>query len=576
MASTFVVEAEDVTKSGGSQRKQQNLLIGLLRARIGPWKARSRRVTRSTSPSYNGECPTGRSPVRASPAAIWSRIEAFDRNGPALNSIIEINPEALEIATQLDRERVQTGPRGPLHGIPVVLKANIDTADRMETTAGSLALKGHIPPKDAFLVSQLRAAGAVILAKSNLSEWANFRSARSTSGWSSLGGQTKNPYDPRRNPCGSSSGSAVAVAASFTAVAVGTETNGSIVCPASVNGIVGIKPSLGVVSRSGIIPIAHSQDTAGPMARTVRDAAVLFDAMCAHDKDDPQAQSVPGGLGNLAEELVPDALRGARLGVLRTYPNPGDDPRLDIILDNTIARIVALGGVVVDDVGVKTDGMVEASREVLLYEFKAGLAEYLNNAGARVSSLADVIEFNTANAEVVMPYFSQEMMVEALSRGSQDDMQYQTALADSKRISQAAISNALSTHVLDALIVLTTDVAWETDLDHGDPKPGRSSAGLAAIAGYPSITLPAGDIGGLPVGVSFIGAMFDDAKLIRYAYALEQGGYQRRPPVFNPVVRRPEQGSKYLSDNLTPVLEFRCRHRNPRSGVIRRARHANG
>ena len=293
------------------------------------------------------------------------RIDAVDRNGRALNSIIEINPDALAIAAALDAERRESGPRGPMHGIPVVLKANIDTADAMETTAGSLALKGHRPPADAFIVEKLRAAGAVILAKANLSEWANFRSNHSSSGWSSIGGQTHNPYGTLRNPCGSSSGSAVAVAASLTSVAVGTETNGSIVCPCRLTGIVGIKPTLGLVSRSGIIPIAHSQDTAGPMGRTVKDAALLLNAMVGADPQDPLADIYPTSVPDIAANLTTDALQGARIGVYRNYGGAGNDVRVDAILDQTVATLEALGAEIVDPVEIDTEGMSAALVEVL-------------------------------------------------------------------------------------------------------------------------------------------------------------------------------------------------------------------
>ncbi|MEQ8205736.1 MAG: amidase [Woeseia sp.] len=458
------------------------------------------------------------------------RIEAIDRNGPALNSIIEINPDALAIARSLDEERAQSGSRGPMHGIPVVLKANIDTADRMETTAGSLALKGHRPPQDAFIVQQLRAAGAVILGKANLSEWANFRSTHSSSGWSSIGGQTNNAYDPARNPCGSSSGSAVAVAASLTSVAIGTETNGSIVCPASVNGLVGIKPSLGLVSRSGIIPIAHSQDTAGPMARTVKDAAILLTAITGRDAADPLADHFPAATPDFALNLSADALRGARIGVWRGYSGVDNDPRVEAILAETVATLESLGAVIVDPLEIDTDGMGEAARQVLYYEFKEDLKQYLIASNAPLRSLAEVIAFNEANRELAMPLFGQERMLEAETKGPLTDPEYLQALADSKRISQDAINGALETHKLDALIAPTRSPAWMTDHVNGDQSSGVSSSSLAAISGYASVTLPAGDIFGMPVGVSFIGGEFSDAELIRYAYALEQAGYQRQPP----------------------------------------------
>jgi len=458
------------------------------------------------------------------------RIEAIDRNGPGLNSVIEINPRALEIAGALDEERRETGPRGPMHGIPVLLKANIDTADEMETTAGSLALKGHHPPADAFVVSQLRNAGAVILGKTNLSEWANFRSTHSSSGWSSIGGQTHNPYDTARNPCGSSSGSAVAVAASLTSVAVGTETNGSVVCPSSINGIVGIKPTLGLVSRSGIIPIAHSQDTAGPMARTVKDAAILLAAMAGADPADPLGGIFPDPAPDFTGGLSKDALRGARIGVWRDYSGAGVDARVEQILEDTIATLRAQGAEIVDPVQIDTEGMNQAQHEVLYYEFKNDLNAYLENSGAPIKSLAGLIEFNEAHADTVMPIFGQEDFLEAQGKGPLTDHKYIDALAAAKRISQNGIDNALEANHLDALIAPTRGPAWLTDHINGDMSTGISSSSPAAVAGYPGITVPAGYVVSLPIGVSFMGGAFSDAKLIRLAYAFEQASLVRIPP----------------------------------------------
>jgi amidase len=466
------------------------------------------------------------------------RIEAVDRSGPELNSIIELNPDALAIARALDEERESAGARGAMHGIPVVLKANVDTADQMTTTAGSLALEGHRPPADAFIVRQLREAGAVILGKANLSEWANFRSTNSSSGWSSIGGQTKNPYGSGRNPCGSSSGSAVAVAASLTSVAVGTETNGSIVCPSSVNGVVGIKPTLGLVSRSGIIPIAHSQDTAGPMGRTVEDAAILLTAMTGMDPADPLADRFPQLVPDFAASLSPDALEGARIGVLRTYGGAGNDVRVDQIVSDTIARLEALGAEIVDPIEIDTEGMSAASRTVLYTEFKADLNAYLQNSGAPLKTLADIIRFNEEHADTVMPFFGQERMLAAQAMGTLDDPEYLAALVLGKQIAQAGIDNALLEHDLDALIAPTRGPAWMTDNVSGDHSSGISSSSLAAISGYPSITIPAGDILGLPIGISFIGREFSDAQMIRFAHALEQGGYQRQPPLQRPATDR--------------------------------------
>jgi len=460
------------------------------------------------------------------------RIEAIDRAGPGLNSIIELNPAALDIAKSLDEERKARGPRGPMHGIPVVLKANIDTGDQMATTAGSLALAGHRAADDAFVVEKLRAAGAVILAKANLSEWANFRSTESSSGWSSIGGQTNNPHSHGRNPCGSSSGSAVAVAAGLTSVAVGTETNGSVVCPSSVNGIVGIKPSLGLISRSGIIPIAHSQDTAGPMGRTVEDAAILLTAMAGRDTADPFADMYPQDVPDFAANLSTDALKGTRIGVFRGHNGAGNDLRVEQIVANTIETLKALGAEVVDPVEIDKEGMSDASRIVLYYEFKADLNAYLENSGAAMKTMDDIIAFNEEHAETVMPFFGQERMLAAQEKGPLTDSEYLDALADSKKIAQSGINNALQEHNLDALIAPTRGPAWMTDNVSGDRSSGISSSSLAAVSGYASITLPAGDILGLPIGISFIGAEFSDAKLIQYAYALEQAGYTRKPPTF--------------------------------------------
>jgi amidase len=458
------------------------------------------------------------------------RIESIDQNGPALNSIIEVNPDAMRIARALDLERAKSGARGPMHGIPVVLKANIDTADAMDTTAGSRALAGHKAPADAFIVAKLRESGAVILAKANLSEWANFRSTKSSSGWSSVGGQTNNPYDVRRNPCGSSSGSAVSVAASLTTVSVGTETDGSVVCPASINGIVGIKPSLGLVSRSGIIPIAHSQDTAGPMGRNVRDAAILLNAMVGRDAHDPLADSFPNNLPDFTDGLSNEALRGARIGVIRNYDGVGKDARVDAILDTSVAQLRTLGAEIVDPVEIDMDGMDDAEFVVLLYEFKADLNAYLAQSGAPMSTLADIIAFNRANAENVMPFFQQEIMEMAQEKGSLAEDEYIEALATSKRISQQAIDSLMLAHNLDALVVPTEGPAWLTDHINGDQFTGISSSSYAAVSGYASITVPAGRVSGLPIGVSFIGEAFSDARLIRYAYAFEQATNLREPP----------------------------------------------
>ena len=457
-----------------------------------------------------------------------SRIDSIDRAGPALNSIIEINPDALGIARALDREWQESGPRGPLHGIPVVLKANIDTADQMYTSAGSLALAEHVPPSDAFVVKRLRDAGAVILAKANLSEWANFRSTRSQSGWSSVGGQTRNPYDTLRSPCGSSSGSAVSVAANLTAVSIGTETDGSVVCPASYNGVVGIKPTVGLVSRSGIIPLAHSQDTAGPMGRTVRDAAMLLTAMTGTDTDDA-ATSKAVSHHDYSANLTADALRGKRIGIIRSWYGAGSNPDVDAIYQTSIEKLQEAGAILVDDINIDADAMYEPEYEVLLYEFRSDLNAYLESSGAPVRSLSDLIAYNNANKESVMPWFGQEIFLEADAKGPLTDEAYLAALETSKRIARSGIDTIMDEKELDALIAPTNGPARPIDLINGDAS-GIGSSSLAAVSGYPSITVPAGFISGMPVGLSFMGKAWNEKQLIEIAYAFEQTTKIRKPP----------------------------------------------
>ena len=457
-----------------------------------------------------------------------SRIDSIDRAGPALNSIIEINPDALGIARALDREWQASGPRGPLHGIPVVLKANIDTADQMYTSAGSLALAEHVPPSDAFVVKRLRDAGAVILAKANLSEWANFRSTRSQSGWSSVGGQTRNPYDTLRSPCGSSSGSAVSVAANLAAVSIGTETDGSVVCPASYNGVVGIKPTVGLVSRSGIIPLAHSQDTAGPMGRTVRDAAILLTAMTGTDTDDA-ATSKAVSHHDYSANLTADALRGKRIGIIRSWYGAGSNPDVDAIYQTSIEKLQEAGAILVDDINIDADAMYEPEYEVLLYEFRSDLNAYLASSGAPVRSLSDLIAYNNANKESVMPWFGQEIFLEADAKGPLTDEAYVTALKTSKRIARSGIDTIMDEKELDALIAPTNGPARPIDLINGDAS-GIGSSSLAAVSGYPSITVPAGFVSGMPVGLSFMGKAWNEKQLIEIAYAFEQTTKIRKPP----------------------------------------------
>ena len=458
-----------------------------------------------------------------------AEIERVDRNGPELRSIIELNPDAMSIAAKLDEERQESGPRGPLHGIPIVLKANINTGDAMETTAGSLALAGFHAPDDAFLVASLRNAGAIILGKANLSEWANFRGSHSSSGWSSIGGQTKNPYDPRRNPCGSSSGSAVAVSANLTALAIGTETDGSIVCPSGINGVVGIKPTLGLVSRDGIIPVAHSQDTAGPIARTVTDAAILLTVMAMRDIRDPLSEGRPKKLPDYAAGLSAKAIRGKRIGVLRNHFGAGINPKVEGILARVIETLKDAGAEIIDPVELDVEGMKDAEMIVMHYEIKADLNAYLEKSNAPIRSLAELIQFNKDNADTVMSFYGQERMEEAEAKGPLTDEVYLKALESSKRISQAAIDGALREHRLDAIVATTNAPAWFTDHVNGDTF-NLSSSSYAAVSGYAAITVPGGFVSGLPVGVSFIGGAFSDKQLIEIAYAFEQASKIRRAP----------------------------------------------
>lgn len=462
------------------------------------------------------------------------RIRALDREGPELGAIIETNPNALRIATELDQERERLGPRGPLHGIPVVVKDNIDTHDSMTTTAGSLALEGSIPPIDSFVAQNLRAAGAIILAKANMSEWAYFRSARATSGWSARGGQCRNPYALDRNPCGSSSGSAVAVATNLAAVAIGTETSGSIMCPSSVNGIVGIKPTVGLWSRSGIIPISHSQDTAGPMCRTVHDAAVLLGAITSVDPRDPAtAAGDRRAFSDYTQFLMPDGLNGARIGIARDIS--GFDARVGELFEAAIGAMRSAGATIIDPVRLNPTGWKDpAALVVLEYEFKAGLNSYLAGVGpgAPVCSLAELIEFNERNAAREMPFFGQERLVASQARGSLDDPTYLEALKALQRANrEEGIDAVMDSNRLDAIAAPSTDVAWLTDHIKGD-RQGPSSAGPAAIAGYPNITVPMGAVSGLPVGISFFGRAWSEPTLLGIAYAYEQATNHRRPPTF--------------------------------------------
>jgi amidase len=480
---------------------------------------------------------SGRFTARLLVKKYLEQIDDIDKHGPELNSVIEINPDAIAIAEALDRERKEKGARGPLHGIPILIKDNIDTADRMMTTAGSLALVGSRPAQDAYVAKKLREAGAVILGKTNLSEWANFRSAHSSSGWSARGGQTRNPYSTDRNPCGSSSGSGAAASANLCAAAVGTETDGSVVCPSSANSLVGIKPTVGLVSRSGIIPISHSQDTAGPMARTVTDAAILLGALAGIDPNDGMTKT-QRSFGDYTRFLDREGLKGARLGVARKYFGFSD--RVDKLMNDLIAGMKKMGAVIVDPADIPTSGKFDDSElEVLLYEFKADLNNYLGRLGTSspVHSLKEVIAFNEKNRDREMPYFGQDLFIKAQAKGPLTEKKYLQALAKNHLLSRTqGIDFVMKKNRLDAMIAPTGGPAWPIDWINGDHFTGGYSS-ASAVAGYPHITVPAGYDFGLPVGISFFGAAWSEPKLIQYAYAFEQATKARRAPRF---LRAPE------------------------------------
>jgi amidase len=463
-----------------------------------------------------------------------ARIDRLDRRGPTLRALIEINPRALEAAAALDAERSSRGSRGALHGVPILIKDNIETSDHLMTTAGSLALEGWYAPQDAPLVARLRAAGALILGKTNLSEWANFRSTHSLSGWSGRGGQTRNPYALDRSPSGSSSGSAVAVAANLCAIAVGTETNGSIVSPASVNGIVGLKPTVGLISRRGITPISHSQDTAGPLARSVRDAAILLGAMSGPDSLDPASAAAGSRFENdYARYLDPDGLRGARLGIARRFF--ADNAPLNAFLDGCIEMLKRGGALIVDPADLPMHGATGAAEtEVLLYEFKSDLNAYLRRLPFvfPVRSLPALIRFNEAHRQREMPLFEQELLYQAQSKGALTDKAYLEARELCLRATRSnGIDAVLAEHRLDALVSLTAGPAWLIDPVNGDADTGGCSS-PAAIAGYPHISVPAGLFRGLPIGISFFGAAYSEPALIKLASGFESLAQARTPPRF--------------------------------------------
>ena len=468
--------------------------------------------------------------------AYLDRIEHLDKGH--VNSVIEVNPDAVAIAETLDRERKAKRTRGPMHGIPVLIKDNIDTADKMHTTAGSLALVGSKPARDSAAAQRLREAGAVILGKTNLSEWANIRSSHSTSGWSGRGGLTRNPYALDRNPCGSSSGSGAAASANFCAVAVGTETDGSIVCPSSSNGLVGIKPTVGLVSRRGIIPISHSQDTAGPMARTVRDAAILLGVLAGTDPaDTATADADAKKQKDYTQFLDPNGLKGARIGVARKYFGFSD--AVDKLMNDAIAAMKSAGAEIVDPADLESHGKFDDTEmTVLMYELKADLNAYLaGRPDAQVKSLADVIAFNEKNNEKEMPYFGQDLFLKAQAKGPLTEKEYLDALAANHKLArEQGIDGVMDKNHLDALIAPTGGPAWVTDLANGDHFTGGSS-NAAAVAGYPNINVPAGFVFGLPVGVSFFGRAWSEPTLIKIAYAFEQLTKVRKPPRFLPTMK---------------------------------------
>jgi amidase len=478
---------------------------------------------------------SGKFTARSLTEKYLARIQEIDRSGPGVNAVIEVNPDALAIADALDAERKSKGLRGPMHGIPVLIKDNIGTADRMMTTAGSLALSGFAPSRDAFIAQRLRESGAVLLGKTNLSEWANIRSGHSSSGWSGRGGQTRNPYALDRNPCGSSSGSGAAASASLCAAAVGTETDGSIVCPSSANGLVGIKPTLGLLSRAGIIPIAHSQDTPGPMARTVTDAAILLGALAGVDPADPATAASQGhASGDYTQFLDPKGLRGSRIGVVRKLF--GSYESIDALMTAALDAMKREGAVLVDPVEIETLGKFDDSEfQVLLYELKTDLNAYLQQwPNAPVKSLKEVIEFNDRNRQKEMPYFGQDIFLKAEEKGPLTTKEYLDDLEKNHRLAgPEGIDAVMEKNHLDALVAPTGGVPWLIDLVAGDHDTGGSSS-PAAVAGYPDVTVPAGFIFGLPVGISFFGRAWSEPTLLKLAFAFEQATRFRRPPRFLP------------------------------------------
>jgi len=491
-----------------------------------------------TIPELQDGMKSGKFTARSLAEKYLARIDEIDKRGPAVNAIIELNPDALSIADALDQERKAKGARGPLHGIPVLIKDNIDTADRMMTTAGSLALVGSKPPKDSVVAQKLRAAGAVILGKTNLSEWANIRSSHSVSGWSGRGGLTRNPYALDRNPCGSSSGTGAGISANLAAAGIGTETDGSIVCPSSSNGLAGIKPTVGLVSRSGIIPISHSQDGAGPMCRTVRDAAILLGALTGVDPEDAATAASAGkSQTDYAQYCDPRGLKGARIGVARKYF--GFNDAVDALMEQALGVMKQQGATLVDPADIATFGKFDESELlVFMYELKADLNAYLARLGpgAPVHTLQDIIDFNEHNRQKEMPYFGQDLFLKAQAKGPLTEKEYVEALAKNHQLARTeGIDALMDQYKLDAIVAPTGGPAWLTDLINGDHSAGGSS-NAAAVAGYPNINVTAGFVSGLPVGISFFGRAWSEPTLIKLAYSYEQDTKGRQAPRFLSII----------------------------------------
>ena len=508
-----------------------------------PFEVKPFELDEITIPELQDGMKSGRFTARSLTEKYLARIDEIDKpdrdkRGPAINAIIEINPDALAIADALDQERKAKGPRGPLHGIPVLIKDNIDTADRMMTTAGSLALVGSKPAKDSFVAQKLRAAGSVILGKTNLSEWANIRSSHSTSGWSGRGGLTKNPYELDRNPCGSSSGTGAGISANLAAAGIGTETDGSIVCPSSSNGLAGIKPTVGRVSRAGIIPISHSQDGAGPMCRTLADAAILLGALTGVDPDDPATAASAGkSQTDYTQYLDHSGLKGSRIGVARKYFGFSD--AVDALMEESLRVMKEQGATLVDPADIPTFGKFDDSELVVfMYELKADLNAYLARLGpgAPVHTLQEIIEFNDRNRQKEMPYFGQDLFLKAQTKGPLTDKEYVDALARNHQLARTeGIDAIMDKYHLDALVAPTGGPAWLTDLVNGDHVAGGSS-NAAAVAGYPNINVTAGFLSGLPVGISFFGRAWSEPTLIRLACGFEHATKARQAPKFLPTI----------------------------------------